>query len=101
MRELITSDIFKMSKILNKIDIKIEADEKSQTQLGAEIILQLGENLYLVEDEVNEFLGSVFGMSKKEFAGLPIPKTIEYMKKFKEIEGINEFFKLAGKQNKK
>lgn len=101
MRELKTMDVFKMSKILKKIDLTIDADDKTQEQLGAEIMLQIGENLHLVEKEVNEFLASLIGIPAKEFSELPIAKTLEYFEEFKNLDGIASFFKLAGKQIKK
>lgn len=102
MRELKTADIFKMSRMLKKMDLKIEdAEDKGQDQIGAEIILQVGENLHLIEKEVNEFMGSLIGIPAKEFADLSIRKTLEYYEEFKELPGINDFFKLAGQLNKK
>lgn len=101
MRELKTMDVFKMSKILKKINLEINADGKTQEQMGAEVILQIGENLHLVEKEVNEFIADLIGITAKEFSNLPIAKTLEYFEEFKNLEGIDGFFKLAGKQNKK
>lgn len=100
MRELKTSDIFKMSKILKKIDVKIEVEGKTQTQVGAELIMKIGENLCLAEQEVNEFMGSLLGIPAKEFADLPLTKTFEYFEEFKNMPGLANFFKLAGQLKK-
>ena len=100
MRELKTQDVFKMSRILKKMDIKIDVDNKTQTQVGAEVILKTGENLHLAETEINEFMGSLIGIPAKEFAELPLAKASEYLEEFKNLPGIANFFKLAGRLNK-
>ena len=100
MRELKTSDIFKMSKILKKINLKIDATDKTAENLGSEIILQIGENLHKVENEVNEFMANMIGCTSKEFAELPLKKTLEYFEEFKNLDGISDFFKSAGRLTK-
>lgn len=101
MRRLKTKDVFTMSRILKKLDMGIAADGKTQEQLGAEMILQIGENLHLAEKEVNEFIGSLLDMSAQEFSDLSLSKTLEYFEEFKKHEDIEAFFKLAGQLNKK
>jgi hypothetical protein len=97
MRELRTTDIFKMSKILSKINLKMSSIEnKTATELGGEMILQISSNLHLAENEVNEFMADMIGCSPKEFAELPLSKTIEYINEFKNSKGIIDFLKLAG-----
>ena len=100
MRELKTADIFRMSKILKKMNIKLNAEGKTAEKLGGELILQLGENLHLVENEVNEFMGSLVGCTAIEFSELPIAKTFEYFEEFKKLPGIADFFKSAGRLTK-
>jgi hypothetical protein len=95
LRGLKTSDIFKMSKILKKMGLKVDAGDKSQRQMGAEFILTVFENIHLAEFEVNEFLADMCGMKPEEFAELPIEKTLEIIKDFKQIPGISNFFKQA------
>jgi len=96
MRELKGKDIFKMSKIMKKMNLKIDATEgKTQKQAGAELILSAFENLHLAENEVNEFLADMVGMKAEEFAELPLEKTLEIIKEFKQIPGLAGFFKQA------
>ena len=109
VRELKTSDIFKMSKILKKMNLKIKANaekikdengeeiviEKTQKQVGAEFILSIFENLHLAENEVNNFLADMVGIAPEEFAELPIEKTLGIIKQFKEIGGLSSFLKQA------
>lgn len=98
MRELKTSDIFKMSKILKKMGLKIDIDDKTtQTQVGALFIQRVLENIHQAEKEVNEFMADLKGMTPEEFSELPIEKTMEIFKEFKEQPGLANFLKLAGK----
>lgn len=101
MRPLKTMDIFKMSKILKKLDVKtneIKTDEgMTQTQVGITVILKALENLHLAETEVNEFLSGLVGLTADEFNELPIEDTFEILTLFKEQKGIVNFLQLAGK----
>lgn len=95
MRELKTNDIFKMSKILKKINLKVSTEGKTQAQVGAEMIISIGENLHLAQDEVNEFMGSMIGISAQEFGELPLSETMNYLDEFKKLKDIENFIKLA------
>lgn len=109
LRELITKDIFKMSKILKKMGLKIniegekvidengkeEIKIKSQKQMGLEFVLTVFENLHLAENEVNEFLSDMANMTVEEFEKLPVAKTLEIIKEFKRIDGLSDFFQSA------
>ena len=101
MRELKTKDIFKMSKILKKMDLKVgDVVGKKQEQVGAELILEVFENLHLAEAEVNEFLADMKGITVTEFEELPIDKTMEIIKEFKEMKGLSSFFKQANQSTR-
>ncbi|MBS4191189.1 hypothetical protein KHA94_13450 [Bacillus sp. FJAT-49705] len=98
MRPLKTSDIFKMSKILKKMNLKIEiGKEISQIQLGIEFVQRILENVHLAEEEVSAFLAELVGLEAKEFKELEIEDTLEIFKLFKEQKGLANFLKLAGK----
>jgi hypothetical protein len=110
LRNLKTADIFKMSKILKKMGLKVDTTfkeidstgkeitkDKSQQQVGAELILSVFENIHMAELEVNEFLADLAGMKAAEFAELPIEQTMEIMAEFKQIPGLASFFKTAGR----
>ncbi|MFZ5352740.1 MAG: hypothetical protein ACOZCL_08455 [Bacillota bacterium] len=96
MRDLKTNDIFKMSKILKKMQLNIDVNGKSQDQVGAEFIKSIFESLHLAQNEINEFLGDIFGMTGEEFGNLPLEESLEYVKQFKSIPNLSNFFKLAG-----
>lgn len=105
LRNLKTSDIYPMSKILKKLNLRLETTEindvgekvmKTQTQLGVEMILAMFENLYMAENEVNAFFGGMVGISGEQFGELPIEESLEIIKQFKELPNLSNFFKLAG-----
>jgi hypothetical protein len=97
LRGLKTSDIYKTSKILKKMGIKPESGEgKTQQQVGAELIITVFESLHLAEQEVNELLGSLVGLTPEEFSELPLEKTMEIIKEFRQLPGLPTFFKPAG-----
>lgn len=100
MRGLKTSDIFKMSKILKKMGLKVDPKDKTQEQLGAEFMVLIAENLYLAENEVNEFLGSMVDKKAEEIADLPLEEMLGIIQQFKDQPGIKGFFKAAGLSTK-
>ena len=95
MRQLITNDIFKMSRILKKLEIKIIANG-TDAQFMTDLIVKVAENAYIAQDEINDFIGSLAGMTAEEFGNLPIKESIEIVKDFKSLDGVSDFFKLAG-----
>ncbi len=100
LRELKINDIFKMSRILRKLNLKLDFKDKNQDQLGGELVLAIASSLDLAEDEISEFIAELAGITMQEFKELPIPETIELFKKFKAIKGLDGFFKLAGQLTK-
>lgn len=112
MRELKNKDLFKLSKILKKIKIKIEVETeemvngkaekvvKSQSQLGAEMILAMLENISLAEREVNDFMAGLLGITENEFAEMPISETMKHFNELKEMDGFVDFFKFASQLTK-
>jgi|SRR5699024_7998441 len=98
MRNLKTGDIYKMSKILKKMDITFEVKEGiSQEQMGVQMIQKVAENLHLAEKEVNGFLAELIGITADEFSELPIGTVLDVFNQFKNQKDIGAFLKLAGK----
>jgi hypothetical protein len=95
MRNLIIADVYKMSKIMSKIGIKLDVKDKDQSEVGAELITKVVENLHLAEREVNDFLGGLIGKTGDEFAQLSIHESFVYIEEFKKLNGVKDFLKLA------
>lgn len=96
MRQLITNDVFKMSRILKKIELK-GINGGSDEELGVAILIKAAENLFLAQDEVNEFLGDLCGMTGKEFGELPLTQSAELIQEFKKLDGVKLFFERAAR----
>ena len=100
-RPLKGNDVFAVSRILKKMDLSIEVKEgDTQEQVGARLILSVFENLHEAQKEVNDFLGSMIGISGKAFGELPLSEYLAYLQKFKEIEGLADFLEHARKLTK-
>jgi len=99
MRKLVGNDLFKLSKILKKIDLdvkNIEVDGKNQQQIGIEIFKNLLENAHMAQEEINEFLGSLVGCSGKEFGEKSIIEYLSVINEIKSVPEIESFFKAVG-----
>jgi hypothetical protein len=95
MRQLTTNDVFKMSRILKKININLDS-KGTDEEIGMKLLVQIAENAHLAQTEINEFLGSLNNMTGEEFGNLPIKESMEIMKEFKQLDGIVDFFTLVG-----
>lgn len=95
MRQLKTNDVFLMSRILKKININLES-KGTDEEIGMKLLIQVAENAYLAQNEINEFLGDLVGMTGEEFGNLPIKESMAIMSEFKQLDGVVDFFKLVG-----
>ena len=104
-RKLKYSDVFVVSKMLNKIDaIKTMKNffEKSgntddKKELGKMLVTELAElaieKMHLIEDDVAEFLSSVAQIEREQFDEMALEEVIELVIAFKESEQFDSFFK--------
>lgn len=100
MRNLIMSDVYKMSKILGKMHLKLDTKGKGQEEVGAEMAVKFAENLHMAEAEVNDFLGSLIGITGDDFGKLGFMEAAKYIDEFKNLDGVADFLKLAGRLTK-
>lgn len=100
IRQLKTSDIFTMSRILKKLEIKIDFEGKEVEESVTEILLKIAENLYKAEDEVAEFIGGLVGLTAEQYKELPLTDTMKILSGVKGLKGIGNFFKFAGQSMK-
>ena len=99
LRKLNGNDIFKMSKILKKIEfnpdlsnIKEQDTESMQISVGINMLKNILENLYLAQDEVNDFLGGLIGCTGEEFGEKDLDEVGEVLVEFKEMVKDSSFF---------
>ncbi len=95
MRQLKTNDVFLMSRILKKININLDINGTDE-EVGIKLLMEVAENAYLAQNEINEFFGDLVGMTGEEFGNLPIKESMAIMSEFKQLDGVVDFFKLVG-----
>jgi len=95
MRQLTTNDVFKMSRILKKININLDSNGTDE-EVGIKLLMQVAENAYLAQNEINDFFGDLVGMTGEEFGNLPIKESMAIMSEFKQLDGVADFFSLVG-----
>lgn len=100
VRQLKTSDLFKMSKILKKMNLKMNVQPKKegeQLNMIFDLLNEFISNIHLAENEVNQFMGDLVGISGEEFGELHIDDTMDIFSQFKDLDGVANFLKLANK----
>ena len=95
MRQLKTNDVFLMSRILKKININLDS-KGTDEEIGLKLLMQVAENAYLAQSEINTFLGDLVGMTGEEFGNLPLKESMSIMNEFKQLDGVADFFSLVG-----
>ena len=102
LRKLNGNDIFKMSRILKKIDFNIDMSgvtvgSKDTESMHINMFKSVLENLHLAQDEVNEFLGDLCGCSGEEFGNKDLDEVAEVIVEFKNMVKDSNFFTLVSK----
>jgi hypothetical protein len=98
MRKLTALDLFKVSKIVRKMGIKIKVvDEsgvrKSQQQIGADFAINIISSLDLAQDEIVSLIAELEGMTIEEVENQS-PKTLfEQISNLLAQEGVSDFLK--------
>lgn len=97
MRDLKTSDLFKLSGIIRKMNIKnelqsIKADSNDEVQYGIQFIIVLIENMDKAEDELSAFFGDLIGISAQQFKEMNLDQLSEFINELKQVKGLGSFF---------
>ncbi|WP_195929336.1 hypothetical protein [Clostridium sp. 1001270J_160509_D11] len=101
-RKLIGKDLFTMSKIINKMELKkelggivkeatLETQEAAAIQAGMEMITIIIGNIYKAEKEVNNFLGNLCGCTGEEFGEKSLTEIIEVIEELTKQDDIVGF----------
>lgn len=94
MRELLGEDIFAMSEIFDKMDIKLEKQE-TMDMVMVDIMKKALQKLHLAKVEVRRFLADLEGKSEEEIQELSISEYLKLFNEFKNKAGITDFLKSA------
>ena len=83
-----------LSAIIDKIEIKINNPEATQSELGADLILQLISGAHKAETQIISFIADIKKISSDEAADMDI---IEFINEIKNEPGLKSFFTSAVK----
>lgn len=111
IRELRQKDVYRLSKIIKKLEIKDgiktlfrdatgkgkEEKKKMGIEVGVDLALLFAENAYLAEDDVNFFLADLMDppITKQQFGDLPIKQSFAVIKSLFSNPEILDFFDTA------
>lgn len=100
MRELINEDMYLLSEIIDKMDLKMPSFKKedgktakSREELGGDIVLLFCRKIYLAKDTVNQLLANVLDKPLVEIKKMSLKDTGAEIAKLFGKTGIADFFK--------
>lgn len=96
MRNLKFKDLGKASKIVKKLNLRVDKDTNINDidSVGASLFLKLVENYNVVQDDVADFMANLLedeNISKEDFLNLDLNDVYTYLEKLKEDEGFSNF----------
>lgn len=98
IRQLKFSDLGPVSKIIKKLQLRVEKGTTSAEELGASLFLKLLENYSDVENDVASFFANMIeDMTKEEFLSLPLREVLEYLEELRKDEGLESFLETLSK----
>lgn len=93
MRALGFKDVFTVSRILKKMNLKVEFQKgMSESQMGTMFIQAFIENIGSAEKEVTGLLADLKGLKEPEIEKLTLDETFDMIMEFKEMPGLQSFF---------
>lgn len=96
MRRLNTMDLFTISKIYSKMDIKLEVDAKTtQMELGAQLINKFIGGIHKAQREVITFLADLKGVEPGDIEKLELKEFMAIINELMQQEGAKDFFTQA------
>lgn len=105
MRNLQFKDVGKVSKILKKLQLRVDKDLNIQDEeaLGASLFLKLAENYSVVQEDLAEFMADLLkdeDITKTKFLEMELDEVYDYFIKLKEDKGLSRFLSIVSKTMK-
>ncbi|MFL8888933.1 hypothetical protein [Helcococcus kunzii] len=105
MRNLQFKDVGKVSKILKKLQLRVDKDLNVQDEeaLGASLFLKLAENYSAIQEDLAEFMADLLkdeDITKAKFLELELDEVYDYFMKLKEDKGLTRFLSIVSKTMK-
>lgn len=96
MRNLKFKDLGKASKIVKKLNLRVDKETNINDidSVGASLFLKLVENYNMVQDDLADFMSNLLedeNVSKEDFLNLELNDVYAYLEKLKEDEGFSNF----------
>ena len=108
MRELKLKDIYKLSSIIDKMQVKTDLNKlldeskkqpDAQAYLGGQMAMILVSKLHLAQKEVSSFLADLTGMTVEQLEDLNIKQFGELFKELFSKNDMSGFFNSAVAEN--
>jgi len=95
MRKLETDDMFLLSEIADKMDIKIDAAGKSQEEIGVDLMLFLVKKSHKAKDEIKQLVATLTEKTPEEVSRMSPKQLVTSIKEILKQDGVLDFFKSA------
>jgi len=93
MRKLETDDMFLLSEISDKMDIKLDVKGKTQEEAGTELILFLVKKAYKAKDEIKQLVATLTEKTPEEVSRMSPKQLVTSIKEILKQDGVLDFFK--------
>lgn len=77
--QLKTKHIIMLSKLVSKMNIRLDLKDKDATKIGADVILDIVKNLHLAEPEFYALVGSLSGYEPERVAETDLDELIDVL----------------------
>jgi hypothetical protein len=74
-----TKHIIMLSRLVSKMNIKLDLKDKDATKIGADVVLDIVKNLHLAESEFYELVGSLTGYEPARVAETDIDDLVDVL----------------------
>ena len=95
MRLLEGNDMFLLSEIADKMDIKLDVKGKSQEEIGVDLMLFLVKKSHKAKDEIKQLVATLTEKTAEEVGKMSPKQLIASIKEILKQDGVLDFFKSA------
>lgn len=93
MRELEGNDMFLLSEIADKMDIKLDVKGKTQEEIGVDLMLFLVKKSHKAKDEIKQLVATLTEKTPEEVGKMSPKQLITSVKEILKQDGVLDFFK--------
>jgi len=93
MRELEGDDMFLLSEIADKMDIKLDVKGKTQEEAGTELIFFLVKKAHKAKNEIKSLVASLTEKTPEEVGKMSPKEMVTNVKEIMQKDGVLDFFR--------